>query len=768
MEIENYRVKKAHDMDIPDDVDDQEDAHGHALDSEESKRKHSRLMDWYTQERERQSINRYQQAIDEDFYDHLQWSEEEAQELTARGQAPLVFNEIKPTIDWIIGTEKRTRIDGKVFPRGEEDVDGAEVKTKLLKYLSDANKTPFARSFAFADAVKVGIGWLEDGIRLDPDKEMLYTRYESWRNVLYDSNSVERDLSDARYLFRWRWLDTDIAQAYFPERADKIRSASVSSELFGPEQDEDIWYLGNRLQTLDASGQAMGRRSYVSDALTQNRRERVKLIECWYREPVRIKTCCGGIFDGKDFDERNAGMVQAREGKEITLYDRISMKMHVAIMTENDLIADSVSPYRHNRFGLTPIWGYRRKRDNAPYGVIRGLRDPQEDLNKRHSKALFILSSNRVVADKDAVDDWEELRQEVARPDSIIIKNANKELRVERDVQLAEEHLTLMDRDRLTIRNIGGVTPQNLGQDDKGLSGLAIGKLQEQGSVVTAELFDNMRFAAQLEGENQLSLIEQYFTQAKVARVIGNKGKIEWLPINKVDPITGQVLNDITASQADFVIGEQDYRISLRQAMFETLSDMVSRMQPDLALKFLDLVFEISDIEDKEEFVARIRQINGFTPADEKLTPEQEQEKKAQADKVAEAEMIQKETLLLTIDKLAADIEKIRADARRIDADATGKGVESQYSAVQAGATIATNPGVAAVADALLKSAGYKDLDAPPIIPQASAAPLPTIDSTVPQNTSPMHPPSAASGLNRGIETQRIEPITGGPGNGQE
>ena len=34
-----------------------------------------------------------------------------------------------------------------------------------MKYVSDANKLPWQRSMAFADAIKGGVGWLEVGIR---------------------------------------------------------------------------------------------------------------------------------------------------------------------------------------------------------------------------------------------------------------------------------------------------------------------------------------------------------------------------------------------------------------------------------------------------------------------------------------------------------------------------------------------------------------------------------------------------------------------------
>jgi hypothetical protein len=86
------------------------------------KKRHQQLLEWYQQEREKQAANRYQMAIDQDFYDNLQWDEQDIQELAERGQAALVFNVQAATVDWIIGTEKRTRVDFKVFPRNDEDL----------------------------------------------------------------------------------------------------------------------------------------------------------------------------------------------------------------------------------------------------------------------------------------------------------------------------------------------------------------------------------------------------------------------------------------------------------------------------------------------------------------------------------------------------------------------------------------------------------------------------------------------------------------------
>jgi hypothetical protein len=130
----------------------------HKLDGEEAMRELRQLHEWYFYEKERQSLNRLDMAMDCDFYDNLQWDPDDAAVLRDRGQMPLVYNEVAPMVDWLIGTERRTRVDWRVLPRAEDDVELADTKTKVLKYVSDLNRVQFLRSRAFADAVKAGVG----------------------------------------------------------------------------------------------------------------------------------------------------------------------------------------------------------------------------------------------------------------------------------------------------------------------------------------------------------------------------------------------------------------------------------------------------------------------------------------------------------------------------------------------------------------------------------------------------------------------------------
>ena len=735
----------------------------HRLDSGPMLARFTKLQEWYDQEWQRQAANRFQQALDCDYYDGLQWTEEDAQALMERNQAPLVFNEVKPTIDWIIGTERRTRIDAKVLGREKNDNDSAQAKTQLLKYLDDTNKTIFHRSYAFGDAVRAGVGWMEVGVRGDPTEELLYKRYESWRNMLYDSNDPTRDLSESRYLFRWKWLDADIGEAYFPDRADIIRRAVKDGVSLTHEDEDEIWYMGARVTApgQDYAGSSVGRFTPIDHAaLAWSKRSRVKMLECWYRMPVMKNRFLHGDLAGIVFDKNNPEHITALQSG-YSVYDKLEMEMRCAIFTSAGLVWEGPSPYTHGRFPFIPIWCYRRQRDNAAYGAIRQIRDPQDDLNKRHSKAQWILSSNQVIMEEGAVDDIEDLRQEAARPDAIIVKNRGKELTIQRDNKLAEEQFMLMDRDSAHIRNVGGVTDENLGRQTNAKSGIAITARQEQGGIVTAEIFDNLHYAVQLEGEISLAMVEQFYTMPKVVRVLGERGASKYHEINKIDPNTGEVLNDITANHADYVVSEQDFKSSLRQAMFESLFDVVSRlaqMNPEVALNLLDLVVEMADLPGRDELVSRIRKINGQRDPDVDPTPEEQEAQTEAETKKAEQEQLQTDTL-------RAELENLRAKTKDLVAAAVKKGTETAYAAMQAGQVIATMPAVASIADEVMKGAGYQDPNpggVDPNFPVPPAAMQPKVD--FPTNTSPMLPATAGVGEMAGIETLRADGVINNQG----
>ena len=648
------------------------------------KLREKKVKSWWHQEKVRQAENRHQMAIDEDFKDHIQWDEEDKAEMEELGQAALTFNEIHPAIEWICGTERRTRVDWRVLPRKKEHGEEAKIKTGVLKYVSDVNKLVWHRSRAFKQAVTAGLSWLEFGYDGDKGDFPLFADWESWRNVWHDSLAHDWiTMRDHRYLHRMRILDLDIAQAMFPKHRGALKSAA-ESQGHGSYYN-DAYNETQLFYTAHGMGSAFGARANSAQGDSHGRRSRVRLVETWYREPIDIKRVRGeGDLNGRIYDPEDEALAAMNEAGSLTLFDDVYMQMRVMIhIDEGKCLVDEASPYDHNRFPFVPLYAYIRNRDNAPYGVVRIQRDPQMDLNKRRSKILYLLSVKRVIMDEGAVRDMDKFEEEIARPDSIIEKRKKHDLEIIENNGVAKEHIDLTREDGAYIRQVSGVTGENLGLSTNATSGVAISRRQDQGTTVTAPLFDNLRLSVQLGGEIMLSLAEQFLTDEDEFRITGDQNSFDFININKQQE-DGNYENDITANSADFIVDESDYRESQRIAMFEQVGEMLSQMDSQIAMQLLDLWVDMSDMPQRAEFVARIRKINGQVDPESETDEEREAREEAEALAKQEEQDLQKQAIMLDFEEKAAKIDKTRKDSAAQYVKALKEAIEAAEMTVQA------------------------------------------------------------------------------------
>lgn len=641
----------------------------HDLDTDEQTQRYFRMIkNWYAYEKVKQSGNRLERIKAHNYKDGDQWDDEDKRVVEERGQKALVLNRIKPACDWLIGTEKRTRVDFAILPRKKEDAVVAETKTKLMKYVSDTSKAGFARSLAFEDAVVSGLGWLDHGIRSDETEEPLYIDYEDWRNVWYDSHAKQRNMSDGRYLFRAKVVDYDVAVAMFPERADCIRRALNEGDSYyddysetGINPDED---------DLTEMGDAMD---------NESQRDRVRLISCEYRLPSKVKVMRGGselgTLNGAIYDAKDEDMTYLVDNGHASLYDANRMVMWKMIFAGDSVLQNRRRIYNHNHFSLVPIWGYRKRLDNSPYGTVKNLIDPQDDLNKRRSKALFILSSKQSIVQRAAITDHDEFVAERDRPDGHMVVEDINGVQLIEERSMAREHVMLMEQDAEYIETTSGVTDEARGIETNATSGVAMRSREQQAHVTTAELFDNYRFAFQLSGEISLSLIEQFYTDEKTFRITGDAGGTDFKRVNAQN-LSGEIEieNDITATMADFVVEADTYHATVRQAMFESFGEMLTKLPPEISLQLLDLWIDLSDLPGKDVMVNRVREINGQSDPDEDQDDPKVQAKlQAEAEEEQRQKEIEERMLQLEMDLKDAEVGEKDAEAEKDLADAKAK-----------------------------------------------------------------------------------------------
>lgn len=697
-----------------------------------------RRRTWFIMELQRQAANRYQMALDEDYYDGDQWTQDEAAAVRRRGQNPVVFNECKPMVDFMLGTERRMRVDGQVINRTDssrEAEEDAQNKTSLLKFIDDINRVQFVRSEVADDQFKAGLGWLEIGIRRDPQEFAIYKRRESWRNMLHDSLGQSKMPRDWRYVFRFREVDFDIAEAMFSNKADELRRAVTT-----PDSSRYMkWFNGEpTTNSFTATDMALTSRwtTYDAEAWLQNPRERVMLIEAWMAEPYK-----------------DMGDAQGMTDRPMVLRKRVS------IMTEYDTLIESWSPYTHDEFPFVPQWCYRRKKDGAAYGVIRQHRGPQDSVNKHMSKAQFRLGVRQIWLEEGALDDsvmdQEELENAAGDPSAVLTfaKGAlsGGKVQLQDGTALAQADIMMAQQFAQGIRQLGPVSTEDRGQDPSNVSGKARAIRQEQGTRLTAEPFDNMMLARQLEQEITLSLAEQYIRQPMEFLVPGDgSGKKNYTKINQPDPETGQ-MNDIGKRKAQYVIGETPWQQSLAEGMFDSLMEMLTQLAsvtPQVVVSLLDVVFEMHpSLPRKALILERIRKVTGMPDPSKGDTPEmqaQKQQQDAMAKAQFEAQMAQ----------LKADITEAQNRGMKLSAEAMAKRLETLYMAAQAAQVLTMAPQIAPVADELARSVGFQDeagdaaLGGP--VPQQQAM------QQDPQIPPPQQADGALAGSQAGIQSPEV------------
>jgi hypothetical protein len=473
-------------------------------------------------------------------------------------------------------------------------------------------------------------------------------------------------------------------------------------EYFGAHDDIPLVY-----RTLDSEGYT---RQRVASSINggQYGRSRVPLTECWYKTPVRAQRIFTNGWapdlDGKWYDPEDPRMkALVAEGK-AELATGTRERMCFALFVPGTMLVCGPSPFRHNAFPYTPIWCKRRARDGMPYGMIRGARDAQKDLNKRMSKALFLLSSNFVISEKGAIleGDVDTMREEANKPNGWITVETGffDKIKIERNSDISQYQVQLADFDAAHIHDSTGVNRENMGRDTNATSGKAIVAKQQEGAVTTAEVFDNYRLHYQESGSKTLSLIEQFVRAERQFRVTGDQNALSFVKVNVPvwDAETGQwrYENDLTEREADFVIDQTDWRESIRAAMATEIAEIIRGLPPEIAAKLVDIPLMFMDFAEKDTVLARVRAAIGVAP-----------DGSPQPDPLAERERI-------------ANVEKIESEARKNHATADDLELKTKGESMNVAAAVAAAPHLTRAADAL---SGKAPAQAPVPTPPNAAPP---------------------------------------------
>lgn len=595
-----------------------------------------------------------------DYYDGNQLSQDTIDKLKDRGQPPLVANLIKPTIDTVLGMEAKTRTDWRVRPEdddecGDDMAEGLSVKLKNAETESRADR---AVSDAYAAQLKGGLGWVEVSREHDPFKCPYRVRYVHRREIFWDWRAEQPDLSDARYLIRRRWLELDHAIALMPQYATLFRNTLAGWSGFDPVNNDNTQLV----QSWEIERDTRMAETDWRDA----ERQRVCMYEIWYRKWVRgyVMTLPNGTSYEVDFDNpRHSEAIVSGYAK---VTQATFQKVRLAWYTGPHFLYDVPSPYKHNQFPYVPFFGYREDLTGVPYGLIRSMISPQDEVNARKSKMLWSLNSRRVVTDQDAVVDHVKAAKEVARSDAYIILNDKRkptsQFKVEPGGDLAQQQFLVMQESKQEIAEASGIHKSMMGQQSGASSGLAINSLVEQGMNTLAEINDNYRYARRLVGEMLFELVKQKLMQGPSRVVVGEGKSKKVIPLMTpgIDEETGQqtIINDVSKVKAKIVLDDIPSTPTYRMQQLQMLTEITKSLPPQLQAQVIDFVIEATDMPKRHQLADRLRAAVGVQDPEQQAAQAQAQQQAAEKQQQQAAKMLVLEAALK-----AGQIRKVNAEA---------------------------------------------------------------------------------------------------------
>jgi len=614
------------------------------------------------------------------YYDGKQLSSDVLQAMQDRGIAPLIRNYIGPVIDTVQGIEAKSRRDFKVTADSEDGVDLAAAMSAKLKAAERTSMADRATSDAYGHAVKAGIGWVEVAREANPMRPPYRVRAIHRREIIWDFRSKEPDLSDARYQIRKKWIDEDIVLLHFPTKKKLIRNVMTRWADWDQGVDEDL-----SLDLLDSYGRE--RRTQMDlDSWLDTERKQICMYEVWYRvwsEGLVLTTQSGDVVE---YDESNMAHVEAVGTGVAELRYAVFPSVRLAWYAGPHLLSDAPSPYLHGHFPYVPFWAYRDDESGAPYGLTRRMMSPQDEINARLSKMMWLLSAKRIIADSDAADmPWRDVAEEAGRPDAILLMNPNRKnktadaLRVESDFQLSQQQFNVLQDATKAIQDTAGVYQSMMGKSEyAGQSGVAIANLVEQGSTTLAEVNDNYRFARRQVGVLLLSLVKEDIGKAPYPVIIDDKSNRRTVILNQPKTVEGvtYVTNDISSTMMKVELEDIPDTPSFRQQMFQSMTELAKSMPPEIQVFFADFMVRASDLPFRHELADRISQHLGIGGGQAPTDPNQAAAQQQMMEQQQMQQEMQNQQIQLQLQEQAAKVDKIVADAELSRAKAQQVGMQ--------------------------------------------------------------------------------------------
>lgn len=519
----------------------------------------TQLVEMFEASEDATTTSRQLAERDRDYVDNIQLTSDQIKELNKRKQPVTIINRIKRKVDFLRGYEMGQRVDPRALPRTpkhEQDADGVQ---QGLRYVAEDQRFDQLRSRVFDNLVVEGAAGYRVSVKQGYDGEMEITISRvAWDRMFADPHSSEPDYSDAGYLGGVIWKDYDDAVAEYPDAIDFLNTTLDSASLSDTYDDKPkfrVW--------------------------ADKKRKRIRVVFMWIKRE--------GVWYFAEFTK--GGILKA--GKSPFVTDK----------GESDCELIYGSAYVN--------------RENERYGLVREMISPQDEINKRRSKALHLLNVSQITLEEGAVNDIEKFRRESARPDGVKVVNPGyfDKIRDDTRTELAAAHMQLLQEAKNEIDMMAGnIALQGNALQKSAASGKAIIASQQGGAMEIAPLMDSLRDMDVRVYRAIWYRIRQFWTAEKWVRVTDDERNVKWLGLN-VDPQQGEMLKQqnpdkiagtvasVAQLDCDIIIDDAPDGLTPQLEQFQSLVEL-KKMDANGELPFRAILMAMPSLKNKEQVLA--------------------------------------------------------------------------------------------------------------------------------------------------------------------
>lgn len=526
----------------------------------------NKVMEWLQESENSTSETMYRTEADEDykFYAGDQDTAMVKAALKDANRPNSTFNEVKPKIDMLIGLAAQVKYDGYIVPVGEEDEPLAELMQGTLLHYRKKLKLGRKELDCFEHSTKSGRSLLYFRIDTsDPYKPKIVPTRIPGYNFSVDPASLEYDLSDAKYLFVWAWIDEE--------------------DIKGIDPDIDITNLSN-----ESGGSGM---PAFYDTLTG----KYRVCTCWYRkwelkfhivnpftqEPEALtknqykafnKAALEGIDAGED------GILKVDEP--VPYVKGYAVTYKYMTFSGSYLLDAGRSPHKDEvEFPAVLYGAYKDDNNNRWFSAITVQKDPQRSMNVMRRQLVHLLQTlpkGILMHEVGAIVDIEEYEKKSSNPNYHMEVNIGKldAIKFEKQPSISPLYQQLDEVMRSSMKDSSGINDDLMGAYTSSREpGVTVSLRKESNLAVLFILFNNYRESRLSGNRKLLFLIQQYSTEQEIVRIMGEDGA-ELISINSQMNPQNEGWNDVTAGEFDLEMEETVETTTYRTAVAEMLTDL--------------------------------------------------------------------------------------------------------------------------------------------------------------------------------------------------